>query len=327
MIAPAGSVVDRHHARQVWEDRLAGPMFFLALLFLIVLAGVFHRYPKLDPADLESHVIVCGLVTLWLLFLIEAVVRYRLRDRSEPASRALASALVYGLIPPLRLGCRSQTRPNHVWLPWLGWQPIDNRLRRRLERVFSVPMIIFALMVLPMLALEFYHADMIRSEPILALWVDIGTSVIWLAFAVEFTLMAEVAEHPWRYCLVHWIDAAIVLLPAIEILPLMRLLRVGRVLRLDQLLRWGRLHRLKALVARGWRALFLLQIVQRLTGRSLDKQRRQLLELVQAKEEELTDLRREIAEVEARMAQSAAPRMAPRALLVVHGPPRADHGK
>jgi voltage-gated potassium channel len=299
MPEPLDLVPDR---RRTWEDRLAGPMFFLALAFLVVLAGLIHRLPRLAPDDPEASLILGGLAALWLLFLAEAVVRFELRDRSRSAWESLWGATACGLLPPLRLGCRSQVRPNAIWLPWLGWQPIDNSLRHRLERFFSVPMILFALMVLPLFALEFYWAEEVRAEPLLALWLDIGTSVIWLAFTVELIVMVAVADRKVHYCFTHWIDVAIVLLPLVEALPLFRLLRLGRVLRLEQLLRWGRLHRVQALVTRGWRALLLLQIVQRLASRSPERQLRQLRELLQAKEEEVADVRREIAELEARMA-------------------------
>jgi hypothetical protein len=167
-------------------------------------------------------------------------------------------------------------------------------------------MIFFALMVLPLLAVEYFEAEKIRAEPILALWLDIGTSVIWLAFAVELIVMAAVSQRRWRYCLLHWIDVAIVVLPAIEMLPLFRLLRLGRILRLEELLRWGRVHRLQALVGRCWRAILLLQIAQRLTGRSPEYQLKQHRELLQAKEEELADLRREIKELEERIARKVS---------------------
>jgi voltage-gated potassium channel len=206
------------------------------------------------------------------------------------------------------MGCRSQVRPNHIWLPGLGWQEIDRRLRQTLERAFSIPMIFFALMVLPLLAVEYYEADRIRAEPLLALWLDIGSSAIWLAFAIELIIMVAVAERPWHYCFYHWIDVAIVLLPVIEMLPLLRLVRLGRLLRLEQLLRWGQLHRLQALVMRGWRALLLLQLVQRLMGRSLERQLEQLQQLLQAKQEEEAELRREILELEERIAQRARKR-------------------
>jgi hypothetical protein len=281
-------------------------MFFLALLFLVALAGLFHRYPRLDEGDPEGYLIQGGLAVLWLVFVLEAGMRFLWRDRRRPLWPALAAGVACVLLPPLRMGCRSRRQPNHIWLPGLGWQPINNCLRATLERFFSVPMILIALMVLPLLALEYWEAERIRAEPILALWLDIGTSVIWLAFAVELVLMVAVAERPWRYCFLHWIDVAIVVLPAIELLPLFRLLRLGRILRLEELLRWGRLHRLQALVARGWRAFLLLQIMQRLTGRSLQRQLKQRQELLQAREEEVADLRREIQELEERIARKAA---------------------
>jgi hypothetical protein len=221
------------------------------------------------------------------------------------------------------MGCQSQTRPNHIWLPVLGWRETDGRLRHTLERAFSVPMILFALMVVPLLALEYFEAEKIRAEPVLALWLDIGTGVIWLAFTVELIVMVAVSDRPVRYCFLHWIDVAIVLLPVVEMLPLFRLLRLGRVLRLEQLLRWARLHRLQALVARGWRALLLLQLAQRLLGRSLEGRLKQLQELRQAKEEELADLRREIAELEERIAQRAMSRQTAAPAAQGPGPERA----
>jgi hypothetical protein len=303
MTAAIATVAAPHPGRRTWEDRLAAPMFFLAAAFLVVLAGLIHRYPHLNENDPEVYLIQGGLAVLWLIFLLEAALRFGLRDRERPAWKALLAAAACSVLPPLRMGSRSLFRPNHVWLPWLGWQEINSRLRSTLERVFSIPMIFCALMVLPLLALEYYEAEEIRSEPVLALWLDIGTSVIWLAFAVELTLMAQVSDRPWRYCFVHWIDVAIVVLPAIEMLPLFRLLRIGRVLRLDQLLRWGRLHRMQALLARVWRAFLLLQVVGRLAGRSLERQLQKNLQLLRAKEEEVADLRREIKDLEERIAQ------------------------
>jgi voltage-gated potassium channel len=280
-------------------------MFFMSVLFLVVLAGLIHRYPHLHQDSIEAYLIESALGGLWLIFLIEAAMRYRLRDRSRRTWKPRLAAVACALLPPLRMGCRSQVRADQIWLPRLGWQPIDGHLRRTLEQVFSVPMIVFALMVLPLLALEFYESDKIRAQPLLALWVDIGTSVICLAFAVELILMLAVSDRPWRYCLFHWIDVAIVLLPAIDMLPAFRLLRLGRVFRLEQLLRWGRLQRLQALATRGWRAFLLLQLIQRLGGHSLERRRKKLGDLLHAKEEEVAELRREIQELDERIAKQA----------------------
>ncbi len=304
--APAATDV----SRQAWADRLAALMFFLSFFFLVAVAGAIHRYPRLDPYGPEAYLISGTLGGLWLVFLAEAVLRFVLRDRSRPPWRPLAAALACCLVPPVRMGCRGRLQPDHIWLPGAGWQKIDARLRRGMERFFSVPMVFFALMVLPLFVLEYYWAERVHAQPALALVLDIGTSVIWLAFSVELILMVAVADRPVRYCLVHWIDVAIVLLPAVEVLPLFRVLRLGRVLRLDELLRLGRLYRVRALALRGWRALLLLQVVQRLSSRSLERRRWQLRMLLQAKEEEVADLRDEIAQLDARIAREKAARHA-----------------
>jgi hypothetical protein len=292
-------------ARRAWDDRLAGPLFFVALAFLVGLAGLIHRYPRLDPNEPEAYLILAALGVLWLPLLLDALNRFRLRDGGDRSWKPVLALAAFALVPPLRMGRRSRARPNHIWLPLLGWREVDNRLRRTLERFFSVPMIGVALMVLPLLALEYYWSENLRDEPLLALWFDIGTAAVWLAFAVELIAMAAVSQRPLWYCFLHWIDAAIVLFPAVEVLPLFRLLRLGRLLRLEQLLRWGRLHRLQALAARGWRGLLLLQIVQRFTGRSAEHRLEQLRELLRAKEEEAADLRGEIDKLEHRIARRA----------------------
>jgi hypothetical protein len=293
----------RDTGRRTWEDRLAAPMFFLSVLFLVVLAGLLHRYPRLDARDREVVLILGVLGVLWLVFLLEAGIRFLLRDRERPPWRPLWSAAACALLPPLRMACRSRVRPNHVWLPGLGWQEVNGRLRRTLEHVFSVPMICFALLVLPLMVLENCAADRLRTEPVLALWLDLGSSAVWLAFAVELFLMVSLADRPWRYCCLHWIDVTIVVLPVVALMPLFRLLGLGRILRTGQLLRWGRLYRLRALIRHAWRSFLLLQIIHRLTGRSLERQLQHHRDLLAAKEEEAAELRREIQELEKRIAR------------------------
>jgi hypothetical protein len=56
---------------------------------------------------------------------------------------------------------------------------------------------------------------------------------------------------------------------------------------------------------RGWRAFLLLQIVQRLAGRSPERRLARLQEQVRAKEEEVADVRREIDELRECIAQKA----------------------
>src|SRR5262249_61667669 len=86
----------------------------------------------------------------------------------------------------------------------------------------------------------------------LSLTLDIGTAVIWLAFALEFLVMASLAEDRINYCLCHWLDLAVVVLPLIDFLPILRLLRLRRLFEGQQVSRLGRLYRLEGLLGR-WR--------------------------------------------------------------------------
>jgi hypothetical protein len=64
---------------------------------------------------------------------------------------------------------------------------------------------------------------------------------------------------------------------------------------MQQVSRLGRAYRLRALAMKLWRAMLVLQVVQRLSGWSPEKRLKRLEELLRAKEEEVADLREEIA--------------------------------
>jgi voltage-gated potassium channel len=279
------------------DRHLTRPMFFAAFLFLVVLAGACHRLKDPQIADLEITIILGSFLALWPFFLVEAVVRFQARN-SDALWRRLTYCLAIALVPPLRLGSSGYGRTNEIWLPLPGWSPVDRKLRQRLERIFSVPMILLALLTLPVLGIEYFWREQVETHPWLAFVLDLSTSVIWLGFAVELIIMASVAERPASYLLRHWLDLAIVLLPIVEVLPALRTLRALRVMRIEQLTRFGRAYRLRALVMKLWHAVLLLEVIQRLTGQSPAKRLARLRYLLAAKEDELADLRTEIAQLE-----------------------------
>lgn len=294
-----------------WEDRLARPMFTVAVLFLVVLAGLFHRLPREEIFEWEREAIETALVVLWLIVIAEAGFRWLRRPPATSRRRAVGRFLLIALLPPLRLGVPGQACAGRLWLPYLGWREIDASLRKALERFFSVPMIVIACMILPLLLIEYKWREVIVDSPGLSLVFDIGVSVIWLAFAVEFIVMLSAADSGWRYCLFHWIDLAIVVLPVVEALPLAGLLQKLNLLRLEQISRMGRLYRLQALAMKAWRAFLILDVIQRLIGRTLEKRLETLQELLSAKEEEVAQLRKEIAELQERLAQEKPPEPMP----------------
>jgi hypothetical protein len=194
-----------------------------------------------------------------------------------------------------------------VWIPTLGWQKIARPLYRRLERFFSVPMIAVALLILPVLAIEHYWNHLLaqpRYRWLLAL-LDISTSIIWLAFATEFVIMVSVAKSKWKYCISHWVDLAIILLPLISFLRCLRALRVARLMRLQRVAKltqalsnMGRLYRLRGLAFRAYRALLILELLERIWPMPPERRLERLREQLNLKEEELRELRRTIQALE-----------------------------
>ena len=125
-------------------------------------------------------------------------------------------------LPPPRPGVR------HVKVPLLGIVIADDELRDRIEHRFHWPMILLALAILPLFAIEFVQ----KPTGWLRWGVDLGFAVIWLAFLVEFVIKVAIAESRFEYCKRNWIDIVIILLPVLRVFRIARLARTSRVFRL-----------------------------------------------------------------------------------------------
>jgi voltage-gated potassium channel len=285
-------------------DRWLSPlMFWLGLAFLALAAGVLHRFEEESTASaLEYEVVFWGMLLIWPFFIAEGLLRLFFCVRPDRIARRLLLLALLVLAPPLRMGCRSYADVTRTWLPILGWCSADRHLRRRLEHFFSVPMMIIAFLVLPVLAMEYFWKEWVLAHFGAKLFLDVASSVIWMAFASEFILMVAVAPKKLRYVLQNWMDLAIVILPVLDFMPLLRLFRLTRVLELKQLTRLSRLYRMRGLMLKMWRAILLLDIMYRLLGNQKQKRLLRLKELLIAKEEELLDLKKEIAELERELA-------------------------
>jgi voltage-gated potassium channel len=143
--------------------------------------------------------------------------------------------------------------------------PDSDDSTRRVERAFNVPVIVSALLVVPVIVVE-------ASESIGRPWTTIAAFVnwgIWLLFAAELVAYLAIVPDRWRWLREHPLEVAIVVLAppflpsslqAIRALRLLRLLRlfrlakVGRRLFSTQGLRYAAL--LAALTALGGGAAF-----------------------------------------------------------------------
>jgi voltage-gated potassium channel len=299
------------------------PMFVASVAMLLLLAGELHfshgkMFAPLLPA---CHI---GLAVLWPVFLLEALVH--LVARSPRWKQHLA----YCLCPPARFGARDACTGQRIWLPRIGWTLVNRELSDRMERTLNLPMILIALGVVPLLALDYYQPEhhplvhhvqdavakapavtapaptpLAASEvpaglawahlPAVRFATRIGEALIWTAFALEFTVMISVVDRKLKYCLKHWIDVLVIVLPLIAFL---RSLRLARLARLHQIGKFTRLYRLRGSVVRAQRGAVVASVVERKLLRNPRKHLAKLQDALAEKEREVEMLRAQIRELE-----------------------------
>ena len=297
---------------------LAPVMFFASLIFLLGLAILVvytvdvPRVESLkDAVALQGrHRVIASILIflsgLWGIFFAELVLKKVISRRLNSRLHWLDYAVL--LCPPLRLALPNAQMNGRCWLPILGWQIPGKRLFKKLERKFSTPMLLIALLILPVLLVEFKFQSQIESRPWLQSVLHFGTGLIWYAFAAEFLIMVSATDRRLDYVKKNWIDLAIILLPFISFLCSLRIFRAARIAKfakLQQLTKMTRVYRMRGLIAKSMRALLLLEIVHRVL-KTKPENRLAKLELQFAdKQEELRELERQIEALKKEMQTDA----------------------
>jgi voltage-gated potassium channel len=134
---------------------------------------------------------------------------------------------------------------------------VDERARKWEQR-FEWPMVIAALLVIPVLVIE----ESNPGEPLdtIGQILNWGT---WLAFVVEAVVMIHVTPRDWEWIKRHPIDLAVIFLSPPFIgnsLAAARLFRLLRVLRLLRIFSMRRLLSLQGIKAAGFIAAFLILV-------------------------------------------------------------------
>lgn len=296
------------------EDPFARPMFWLAFAYLILLACLIHRFHFGALLEPEQWIYPSAMVTLWAVIAGEAVFRWAVMSRFR--WREFARSLLYIILPPLRMGAPSLLRPGQIWLPFLGWRDLDRRLPERLDAGFAGPMILFAVLVIPLVLIEYFKADMLRENDYLRAGVQFASGAIWFAFALEFTLKVSVARKTLPFLISSWLELAIVFIPTLTIIlgELAKSAMVARLLRLSRGMRalnpayfiqMGRLYRLRGLTGRAWASVLSLDLLARIMGKDPLRTRLQRLKAEEARLlDELRYVRELIAEARESITQN-----------------------
>lgn len=314
------------------SEVLAPIMFGLSLLFLALLGTLIvvwvdiPRFSAINDAVVENAgsvtrdpiavaaATIGGYVAVaaWFLgFIIvgESVTRHLLemqQVRPDNVLRWRLSLLSQCLCPPLRLAAPSLRHSGKIWLPGIGWQTPGRKLFRRLEATFSRPMLFFALLILPILLIEFGLHSYVEHHHWLRLTMHVCTGLIWCAFAIEFIVLLSASDRKFPFIKKHWIDLAIILLPVVMFLRSLRALKVMKFAKLakaQQLTNLTRVYRVRGVAMKVFRALMVLEVFARILPVSHEKKLRRLLREREDLQEDLAELQTEIEKVRAKIAE------------------------
>jgi len=334
---------DIARAKRDAADEFALPMFLLSVLFLLLLAGIIVTWvdiPRVaelaqletqaengvtdttevvatnaqtddDAVELASKAHNIGLsffialLCIWPLFWLEYAYNYTTIKRRDGSRDFAVQPLLACLIPPLRIGTVSPAWDKRLWLPSLSWQHPGRELSSLLERIFSKPMLIIALLILPILLIEFVFKGAVQQHFWLRLVLHLATGFIWLAFAFEFIIMVSATDKKIAYVKKNWIDLAIILIPLISFLRTLRVLRLAKLAKIQKIARLGRVYRVRSLGMKAMRAMMMFGFINKILKITPEKRLVKLNAELQERSIEMDELKAEISELEESIADSS----------------------
>lgn len=131
-----------------------------------------------------------------------------------------------------------------LYIPTYGYIDAGDEERVRVDDLFNVPMIVLALLTLPLLAAEHFLGPDSLDKPVLQFVMQAALGFIWLAFLVEFVVKISIAPSRVKYATQNWVDIVIILLPMLRVFRAARIIRAGRAVKVA---RAARLYRLRGL--------------------------------------------------------------------------------
>lgn len=254
-----------------------------------------------STADKIGRSLFITLLCIWPLFWLEYAYNYTTRKRQDGSRAILVQPLLACLIPPLRLGAVSAAWNDRLWLPSLSWQHPGHELSEMLERIFGKPMLLIALLILPILLIEFVFKGAVQEHFWLRLLLHLATGFIWFAFAFEFIIMVSASDKKFSYIKKNWIDLAIILIPLISFLRTLRVLRLAKLAKIQKIAKLGRVYRVRSLGMKAMRALMMFEVINRILKTSPEKRLAKLNAEREERTLELDELNTEINDLESSM--------------------------
>lgn len=181
----------------------------------------------------------------------------------KPEATSAAPLLWHRTRPdfPAPPGCR------RIWVPFRGYLDVDDDIRKRVDRFFNVPMLTLALLVLPLLVVDYYASRGGDNHGWLSSGVIIAHIAISVAFLVEFVVKIGIAQSRLGYVARNWIDLIIIILPFLRPLQGLRMVRFLRPLQTARVVQFSRVYAVRGVGIKAVRTMIPVLLGLRFTQR------------------------------------------------------------
>lgn len=295
--------VPQNSALARYDARSARPMFYISVLTLILMGALVTAITEDSLSPVFSQLVpplAWTLGILYLVFITDLMIVLTLKARSS--LKVNRQEFIYRwlalLFPPIRIGSRDLLSGRYIWLPFWQWSVVTEGLFTELKKRFILPMILIALLIVPVLVIEWKFMDEIRRQwPELEIDLILETvqTVIWTAFTFEFLLMISVTNEKLRYCKKNWIDLLIILLPFVSFLRTFRFSQIAR-------LKYAtRSFKLRGVITKTRQGLIFIDFVRRMLRLRPESELRRIQKMLRENERDRRDLERKLLETAERM--------------------------
>jgi len=282
-----------------YDARVLPISFFLGVISLLLIGAVVTALTEEKLSPWFQNLLPWLLATTALFYLLNAVdviTLFILGNRSrEKMNRTVRYRRLLSLLfPPLRIGARHIRYDQFVWLPVWGWSKANEGLFFELKRRFVLPMIGIALLIVPVLIIEWKFLEQVREEfPGLHinLILESVQTFIWCAFTFEFLLMISISKRRWGYVKKNWIDLLIILLPFVSFL---RTLRISQIARLKYA---TRSFKLRGVITKARQGLIFVDFLQRILRLRPESEARRLYRQLRENQRDREDLENKLKQV------------------------------
>ncbi|MBT0810280.1 hypothetical protein KIH41_03210 [Litoribacter ruber] len=219
-----------------YDTKVTPYFFYISVLMLMISAAILNSISH-DEENLFIAVFQAKTAaiywSIWFVYLLDfGLILFLARKHNQKIATGEFIFRIFALaFPPLRMVSRHIQNIELVWVPFFGWSQSNEGLLKLLKRKFSLPMIFIALLILPVLIVEWKFYDEVSTflETDLTFLLDMVQAFIWMAFAFEFILMFSVSNERLDYVKRNWIDVVIILLPFIAFVRSIRLIKIARL--------------------------------------------------------------------------------------------------